>query len=141
MDVAAVEAALSAWVLARRTAVRAETAAGPQGAGQSCVADLFAAECIPRAWGGTDRQALGVLHLTALVGAVVLVVAPGPGVAVPVAWVSAVLYALGFVALLDLLARYPRDQQSTAVVVIQELTRIVRTTNDRQHCRPHPSIY
>ena len=51
--------------------------------------------------------AVGVLHLTALTGAVVAALRPLPGVAVPVAWLSAVLYALGFVALLDLLARYP----------------------------------
>jgi signal transduction histidine kinase len=37
----------------------------------------------------------------------VVAVAPVPGVAVPVTWISAVFYALGFVALLDLLARYP----------------------------------
>src|SRR3712207_6568170 len=51
--------------------------------------------------------AVGVLHLTALLVAVFVPLAPGAGIAAPVAWLSAVLYALGFVALLDLLARYP----------------------------------
>lgn len=54
---------------------------------------------------GDRLLAVGILHLSALVGAVV--VGRWPGTAVPVAWLSAVLYALGFVALLDLLARYP----------------------------------
>jgi signal transduction histidine kinase len=56
---------------------------------------------------GDRLLAVGVLHLAALVGAVVGALQPPAGVAVPVAWLSALLYAFGFVALLDLLARYP----------------------------------
>ncbi len=50
--------------------------------------------------------AVGVLHLVAIVGAVAAPLAPDAAAA-PIALASAVLYALGFVALLDLLARYP----------------------------------
>jgi signal transduction histidine kinase len=56
--------------------------------------------------------AVGVLHLLALVGAAVGALAPPEGVAVPVAWLSALLYALGFVALLDVLARYPTGRHA-----------------------------
>ena len=63
---------------------------------------------------GDRLLAVGVLHLTALVGAVV--VGRWPAAAVPVAWLSAVLYALGFVALLDLLARYPTGRYAWPVL-------------------------
>jgi signal transduction histidine kinase len=56
---------------------------------------------------GDRLLAVGVLHLLALVGAVVGALKPPGGVAVPASWLSALLYAFGFVALLDLLARYP----------------------------------
>ena len=63
---------------------------------------------------GDRLLAVGVLHLTALVGAVV--VGRWPATAVPVAGLSAVLYALGFVALLDLLARYPTGRYAWPVL-------------------------
>jgi signal transduction histidine kinase len=65
-----------------------------------------------------DRMlAVGVLHLTALVLAAGLHQAePAGPVAVGPAWLSAVLYALGFVALLDLLARYPTGGYAWAPV-------------------------
>jgi signal transduction histidine kinase len=56
--------------------------------------------------------AVGVLHLLALVGAAVGALRPPEDVAVPVAWLSALLYALGFVALLDLLVRYPTGRHA-----------------------------
>jgi signal transduction histidine kinase len=56
--------------------------------------------------------AVGVLHLLALVGAALGALHPSDGVAVPVAWLSALLYGLGFVALLDLLARYPTGRHA-----------------------------
>lgn len=51
--------------------------------------------------------AVGVLHLAAIVGALAAVLVAPSAVAVPVSVVSAALFALGFVALFDLLARYP----------------------------------
>ena len=60
--------------------------------------------------------AVGVLHLTALAGALLAALRPGPSTAVPVAWLSVVLYVLGFVALLDLLARYPTGRYAWAPV-------------------------
>lgn len=52
--------------------------------------------------------AVGVLHLAGIAGAIGVAAAPGGGwLAAVVGWVSAVLFASGFVALLDLLARYP----------------------------------
>jgi signal transduction histidine kinase len=69
---------------------------------------------------------VGVLHLLALVGAAVGALRPPEGAALSVAWLAALLYALGFVALLDLLARYPTGRHAwpwvgmlvrTAVVV------------------------
>jgi signal transduction histidine kinase len=65
-----------------------------------------------------DRMlAVGVLHLTALLlAAALLLTAPADAVGVPLAWLSAALYALGFVALLDLLARYPTGAYAWAPV-------------------------
>jgi signal transduction histidine kinase len=56
---------------------------------------------------GDRLLAVGVLHLAALVGAVLGSGTGQPAVALGVAETSAVLFALGFVALFDLLARYP----------------------------------
>jgi signal transduction histidine kinase len=55
---------------------------------------------------GHRLLAVGVLHLAALVGAVAAARTPVPA-AVAVAGLSAVLFAGGFVALFDLLVRYP----------------------------------
>jgi signal transduction histidine kinase len=57
----------------------------------------------------SDRLlAVGVLHLAGIVGAIVIAGWPGERwITVPVGILSAILYALGFVALLDLLARFP----------------------------------
>jgi signal transduction histidine kinase len=56
--------------------------------------------------------AVGVLHLAAHVGSTIGALRPPEGVAVPVGWLSALLYGLGFVALLDLLARYPTGRHA-----------------------------
>ena len=61
---------------------------------------------------GDGLLAVGVLHLLALVGAVIGTLQPPAGVAVPVAWLSTLLYAFGFVALLDLLSRYPTGRHA-----------------------------
>jgi signal transduction histidine kinase len=55
---------------------------------------------------GDRLLAVGVLHLVAIVAALLATLVDAT-VAGPIALASAVLYALGFVALLDLLARYP----------------------------------
>ena len=65
---------------------------------------------------GLRLLAVGVLHLAALVGAVAVALGPPPAVAGTLAWLSAALYALGFVALLDLLARYPTGRYAWAPV-------------------------
>jgi signal transduction histidine kinase len=65
---------------------------------------------------GSRLLAVGVLHLAAMVGAVVLALGPAPALAAAVGWLSAALYALGFVALLDLLARYPTGRYAWAAV-------------------------
>ncbi|UOY02229.1 sensor histidine kinase [Blastococcus sp. PRF04-17] len=52
--------------------------------------------------------AVGTLHLAAIACAVVVARTPGGGwIGAAVGWASAVLFVLGFVAVLDLLARYP----------------------------------
>ncbi|GAA3162545.1 sensor histidine kinase [Blastococcus jejuensis] len=61
--------------------------------------------------------AVGVLHLAGIAGAVAGARLPGGSwPAATVGWVSAVLFASGFVALLDLLARYPTGQYAWAWV-------------------------
>jgi signal transduction histidine kinase len=60
---------------------------------------------------GDRLLAVGVLHLAALVGAVAVALGSG-ALVLPVAWLSVTLYALGFVALLDLLARYPTGRHA-----------------------------
>jgi signal transduction histidine kinase len=55
--------------------------------------------------------AVGVLHLAGIAGAVaVALLSDGGWLAAGIGWASAVLFASGFVALLDLLARYPTGE-------------------------------
>jgi signal transduction histidine kinase len=56
---------------------------------------------------GDRLLAVGVLHLVAMAGAVAATLSNAAWFALPVTWLSVTCYALGFVALLDLLARYP----------------------------------
>jgi signal transduction histidine kinase len=72
----------------------------------------------PRHPVGDRLLAVGVLHLTALTGAVVgaVVGAVSGALEAPLAWISAALYALGFAALLDLLARYPTGRYAWPAV-------------------------
>jgi signal transduction histidine kinase len=61
--------------------------------------------------------AVGVLHLAGIAGAVAVSLLPGGGWLAAVAgWASAVLFVWGFVALLDLLARYPTGDHAWAWV-------------------------
>jgi signal transduction histidine kinase len=80
---------------------------------------FFVAGCVaqvlrPRHPVGDRLLAVGVLHLAALICAVGAALAAAPEA--PLAWVSAVLYALGFAALLDLLARYPTGRYAWPAV-------------------------
>lgn len=61
--------------------------------------------------------AVGVLHLAGIAGAVAVARIPAGGwAAAGIGWASAVLFAAGFVALLDLLARYPTGAYAWAWV-------------------------
>lgn len=71
---------------------------------------------------GARLLAVGVLHLTAVVAAAAVALRPAPWLQVCLGWLSTVLFTLGFVALLDLLARFPSGSYAWA-----PLARAVRT--------------
>ena len=88
--------------------------------------------------------AVGVLHLVAVVGAASVALGPPDGVGVTVAGLSALLYALGFVALLDLLARYPTGRYAWswvgAAVRGGAVVSVVAVTVETLASAPMPSV-